>query len=488
MSDAAITQLLSRLEAVAARLESVEKQLQSGGGAGAGAASAPAASGEVSKAVADFDNLVSTYIDEYVNVSAKIDPLVKQQADLVKQAVQAQRDLLYKASQSKKPDAGTFASLLKPTSDLMGKIVAIRDSNRASKVFGHLSTISEGISALGWVAMPPTPGPFVDEARASSEFYSNKLLMQYRKDESAEGKTQVAWVTAWNTFLKELRAFIKTYHTTDLTWNAQGGDVSKVATPAAAAPASTSGGPPPPPAAGPPPPPVVDLSAAGSGGGSSHAALFAEINAVKERQAGGKTAGLKHVTKDMKTKNQEKTAAVVPAVVAAKKPAAAAAPKLGPPKFELDGAKWKIENQVGNKNIVIENPETRHTVYIYKCFDSVIQIKGKVNSIMLDSCKKTGLVFENAISVAEVVNCSSVQVQCTGKVPSVAIDKTSGCQVFLSAEGFDTEVVTSKSDEMNVVLPGLNPNDDIIEIPIPEQFRTLIKDRKLVTEAVAHSG
>lgn len=485
MSDAAITQLLSRLEAVAARLESVEKQLQSGGGAGGAASSAPAASGEVTKAVSEFDNLVSTYIDEYVNVSAKIDPLVKQQADLVKQAVLAQRDLLYKASQSKKPDATTFGNLLKPTSDLMGKIVAIRDANRASKVFGHLSTISEGITALGWVASPPTPGPFVDEARASSEFYSNKLLMQYRKDESAEGKTQVAWVTAWNTFLKELRAFIKTYHTTDLTWNPQGGDVSKVAS--AAAPPASSGGAPPPPAAGPPPPPVVDLSAASSGGGA-HAALFAEINAVKERQAGGKTAGLKHVTKDMKTKNMEKTAAPVPAAAPVRKPAAAAAPKLGPPKFELDGQKWKIENQVGNKNIVIENPEVRQTVYIYKCHDSVIQIKGKVNSIMLDSCKKTGLVFENAISVAEVVNCASVQVQVTGKVPSVAIDKTSGCQVFLSAEGFDTEIVTSKSDEMNVVLPGLNPNDDIIEIPIPEQFRTLIKDRKLVTEAVAHSG
>jgi adenylyl cyclase-associated protein len=163
----------------------------------------------------------------------------------------------------------------------------------------------------------------------------------------------------------------------------------------------------------------------------------------------------------MKTKNMEKTAAPVPAVAPVRKPAAAAAPKLGPPKFELDGQKWKIvrlpclpssvadtlltlslslslsylqENQVGNKNIIIENPEVRHTVYIYKCHDSVIQIKGKVNSIMLDSCKKTGLVFENAISVAEVVNCASVQVQVTGKVPSVAIDKTSGCQVFLSAE------------------------------------------------------
>jgi len=104
------------------------------------------------------------------------------------------------------------------------------------------------------------------------------------------------------------------------------------------------------------------------------------------------------------------------------------------PPLSLSLFPYLQENQVGNKNIIIENPEVRQTVYIYKCHDSVIQIKGKVNSIMLDSCKKTGLVFENAISVAEVVNCASVQVQVTGKVPSVAIDKTSGCQVFLSAE------------------------------------------------------
>jgi len=487
MSDAAIAQLLSRLESVASRLESVEKQLAAGGGGG-GAAAAP---GEVSKAVVEFDQLVSTYINEYVSLSAKIDPLVKQQADLVVQAIQAQRDLIAKASQSKKPDTATFQNLLKPTSDFISKIVALRDANRPTKVFNHLSTISEGIPALGWVAAAPTPGPFVDDARASSEFYSNKLLVQYRKDESAEGKTHVAWVHAWNTFLKELRQYIKNYHTTDLSWNPQGGDVAKATVSAAApAPASSAGGPPPPPAAGPPPPPVVDLSAQASGGASAHAALFAEINSIKERQKGGKTEGLKHVTKDMKTKYQDKSAGPVsasPGAPAARK-TPASAPKLGPPKFELDGQKWKIENQVGNREIVIENPETRHTVYIYKCQDSVIQIKGKVNSIMLDSCKKVGLVFENAISVVEVVNCSSVQVQITGKVPSVAIDKTSGCQVFLSAEGLGAEIVTSKSDEMNVVLPPLTPNDDITELPVPEQFRTLVKDRKLVTEAVQHSG
>jgi len=333
----------------------------------------------------------------------------------------------------------------------------------------------------------PTPGPFVDEARGSSEFYSNKLLVQYRHDQSEVGKLNVSWVQAWNTFLKELRVFIKNYHTTELSWNPQGGDVSKATV--ASAPASSSGGPPPPPAAGPPPPPAVDLTPpAGGGGPSGAAALFAEINAVKERQAGGKTEGLKHVTKDMKTKNIKEGAPVVASKAAPKLSAAKPVAKLGPPIFELDGQKWKIENQVGNQAIVIDNPDQKQTVYIYKCQDSVVQIKGKVNSIMIDSCKKVGVVFENAISVAEVVNCTSIQVQCTGKVPSVAVDKTSGCQVYLSAQGLETEIVTSKSDEMNVVIPGLNPNDDIVETPIPEQFRTIIKDRKLVTEAVSHAG
>lgn len=41
---------------------------------------------------------------------------------------------------------------------------------------------------------------------------------------------------------------------------------------------------------------------------------------------------------------------------------------------------------------------------------------------------------------------------------------------------------------MNVVLPPLDPQDDITEIPIPEQFRTLISNRKLVTTPVEHSG
>jgi len=42
------------------------------------------------------------------------------------------------------------------------------------------------------------------------------------------------------------------------------------------------------------------------------------------------------------------------------------------------------EFQQGNQQLVIENPEPRHTVYIYKCENSVVQIKGgKVNAITI---------------------------------------------------------------------------------------------------------
>jgi adenylyl cyclase-associated protein len=58
-------------------------------------------------------------------------------------------------------------------------------------------------------------------------------------------------------------------------------------------------------------------------------------------------------------------------------------------------------------------------------------VKGKVNTVSLDKCKQTGLVFEEVIATCEVVNCNSVQVQCLGNIPTVSIDKTDGCQLFV---------------------------------------------------------
>ena len=53
----------------------------------------------------------------------------------------------------------------------------------------------------------------------------------------------------------------------------------------------------------------------------------------------------------------------------------------------------------------------------------------------------------------QIVNCKGLQVQVKGSVPSVAIDKTDGCQVYLSYASTGAQIVTSKSSELNVSFP-----------------------------------
>jgi adenylyl cyclase-associated protein len=279
-------------------------------------------------------------------------------------------------------------------------------------------------------------------------------------------------------FYPALVAFIKKYHTTGLVWNPKGGDASSAsaAAPAAAAPKAAA-----------PAKPKPKLGGGGPGGGG----LFAELN--KKGADGTVTSGLKKVDRSQMThKNPELRASSV-VKAEPKKTAKAPAKKFGggpkgDPVFELSGNKWKVEFQQGAHTLEIAEPETKHVIYMYGCTESMLTVKGKVNSIMMDNCKKCVIVFQDCVSVCEIVNCKSARVQILGKVPSVAIDKTSGCQVFLSKDCLDCEFVTAKSDEMNIVIPPESDDADITEYAVPEQFKTTydVAKKCLITEAVAH--
>lgn len=152
-----------------------------------------------------------------------------------------------------------------------------------------------------------------------------------------------------------------------------------------------------------------------------------------------------------------------------------------PPVFELQDKKWKVEFFTNKHDLVIEDTDLKQTVYVYQCKDCTIQVKGKINSITLDSCQKVGLVFDDVLSTVEFINSKSVQMQVMGKVPTVSIEKTDGVQVYLSKKSLDTEIVSSKSSSMNILIPN-ESGDDFTEHPVPEQFKTLINSsRKLTT-------
>lgn len=472
---AELANLVQRLEVAVGRLESM-----SGPGGSAGGS----AGGAVCAYVEAFDEIVGGPLAQYLSLSQKIGGDVQKHAEMVKQGFSSQRQLLITASSSQKPSDTVLTSLLQPVSKSIQQVQSFREQNRSSPLFNHLSAVSESVPALGWVAMAPKPCPFVKEMQDAAMFYTNRVLKDYKEKD----KTHVDWVKAYINIWTELQNYIKQHHTTGLTWSKSG----PVASASAAPPSAPAGGCPAPPPPGPPPPPM-DLG--GSSGGGDSAAdkrneLFASINKGSDI-----TKGLKHVSDDQKTHknpNLRTQGASVrtgpkPFSSPSARPAAAAPPtRTLPPVLELDGKKWKVENQEGVQDLVIDKTELKQVVYAYKCNKSTLQVKGKINSITVDNCKKMGLVFDDVVGIVEVINCKDVKVQVMGKVPTISINKTDGCHVYLSSDSLSCEIISAKSSEMNVLVP--DKDGEFTEIPVPEQFKTVWDGKKLVTTATEIAG
>ncbi|XP_058126069.1 microtubule-associated protein futsch isoform X2 [Anopheles ziemanni] len=423
-----------------------------------------------------YDDILQGSFADFFDLSNQIGDDVATQAQFVEQAFEAQYKFLEKAATSSAPSNADLQELLKPTSDRIAVIQEFRERSRTSKFFNHLSAISESIPALGWVCVAPAPGPYVKEMNDAGQFYTNRVL----KDWKEKNATHVEWARKWIQTLTELQAYIKQYHTTGLVW----GGKNKPAVGGGAVP------PPPPPGGMPPPPPMMplgDVTAAG-GAGDERSALFAQIN-----QGADITKGLKKVTADMQThKNPGLRSGPAPYKAPAgvsngtKSVAPPAAAVAKPPTFTRDGKKWLIEYQKNNHGLVVDQAEMNNVVYMFRCEGSTLTINGKINSVVMDSCKKCSLVFDSLVASAEFVNCQSVQMQAIGKVPTISIDKTDGCQMYLSEGSLDVEIVSSKSSEMNVMIP--KGNGDYAEQPIPEQFKTVIKGASLNTTCVESLG
>ncbi|XP_059412213.1 adenylyl cyclase-associated protein 2 isoform X2 [Carassius carassius] len=423
-----------------------------------------------------FDNLLSGSVSEYLRTSTAIGGDVAKHAEMVSNALQVQRAFLKMTMTHKEPAKTAMADLLRPLSDLIQEVQNFREKNRGSSLFNHLSAVSESIPALGWVAVYQKPGPYVKEMNDAAMFYTNRVLKDYKDTDPRH----VEWVRSYLSIWNELQTYIKEHHSTGIIWNKTG----PVATPSLFSASCDGPCPPPPPPPPGPPPMFMDDSPKPDDTSAQHSALFAQLN-----QGEAITKGLKHVSDEQKThknpnlRSQEgRTHQGSPAK--SQNPSSSA--KKHSPVLELEGKKWRVEHQEKSHDLVIEETELRQVVYVFSCSNSTLQIKGKVNSIIVDNCKKLGLVFDSVVGIAEIINSRDIQLQVMGKVPTISINKTEGCHVYLSKDSLDCEIVSAKSSEMNVLVP--EGEDDYREFPIPEQFKTLWDGSSLVTEPTKIAG
>lgn len=514
-----IVNILKRLEHATSRLENIthfqEESYKAGAGpkevGGAGtkdqleSASAPettnSAPAEKVKFVREFEDLIKSHVEPFVEASGKIDLVVGEVAGNFKDAFVAQTRFLTIVSQTKKPDISdpAFMEVLQPINEKIGAINTVKDANRRSEYFNHLNTLSDGAPVLGWI-VSETPVSFISEFKDSAQFWANRVIKDFKEKDPVHAE----WVKLFYAVFDALRAYVKEYHTTGPSWNPKGKllkeslsepepAVEKQATTTAPAPApAPSGGAPPPPP--PPPAPPSNLFEESSNKETSGGlgAVFADLNKGSDI-----TSGLKKVDKSQMThKNPElrKQGALERKPTPPKKPTTLSTktnvPQKKPARKELvDGSKWIIENFTAAdapEPIVIEVEKTQ-SVFIGKTSGVTIQIKGKGNAVSISETQKTGVVVDSLISGIDVIKSFKFGVQVTGLVPLISVDKCEEGSIYLSQESVDAEsqVISSNTTALNInVLEG----EDFVEIPVPEQLVHTIKNGKLVSEVVEHAG
>lgn len=523
-----LTTLIKRLEAATSRLEDIalssvglEASTANGSSSAQGTGSIPSAppmpglaSVPASKptiilprSIEAYDILLNTELNAWVELSSKLGGVIDGQAKAVLQAFFAQRQFLLVTTKAKKPDmsSSVYIDTLKDLEQAMEKVDNVRQSNREPALKDPLSLVADGVGALAWITVEsnPKPADYVAELFGGAQMFGNKVLKEYKEKPD---RTNVEWVQAFYKLFKSLATYIKEYHTNGVAWNKEGIDAGEAlkqvkSSPAgvttngsAAPPPSAAGAPPPPPP--PPPPPMPQASKPQA---ADMGAVFNELN-----RGEAVTAGLKKVDPSQMTHKNPSLRANAPVPTRSdstgsigrskspappgKKPKPESMRTKKPPRKELDGNKWIIDNFDSPGDIVEIEATLTHAILISRCKSTTIRIVGKANAISVDNSARTSLIIDSLVSSVDVIKCPNFALQVFGSLPTVLLDQVDSAQIYLSKDSTNTEIFTSKCTSININLPPKDEDGDYAECPIPEQFRSYIKDGQLVSEIVEHAG
>jgi len=199
---------VARLSAIVSRIEAAAARGPVSGGSSGGSSSSAAT-------VTEFTVYVDDVVKPFLALSDKIGDDVQKLGGLVLVVVNTHKDLLEKASKSKKPSQADLQNLLGPLSGAISEVSNFREKNRKSKQGNHLAAVSDGIAAFGWVAIAPTPVPYIKDMVPSAQFYTNKILVEFK----GKDPTQVDWANGFIKVMNELADYVKKHHTTGLVWS-----------------------------------------------------------------------------------------------------------------------------------------------------------------------------------------------------------------------------------------------------------------------------
>ena len=159
-----------------------------------------------------------------------------------------------------------------------------------------------------------------------------------------------------------------------------------------------------------------------------------------------------------------------------------------PPRKELDGNKWIIENFDSPSEVLEIDAKITHSILISRCTKTTIRVLNKANAISIDSSSRVSLLIDSLVSSVDVIKTPRFEMQVFGTLPTIMLDQVDGATLYLGKESLETEVFTSKCTAVNINVPGKRDDEDYRECPLPEQIKSVIRNGVVVSEIVEHAG
>jgi len=205
--------LLHRLEALAAKLESIKLAGKGGGGD----------EKESSRSVTAWDEFYKTDVVPFVD-AAKLIKGAEKIADMAEHAFKGIGKIVSDASVHKKPSDEVLGALLGP----VGKIIGDADTyaDKRSAAFNFQKAFAEVVQALSWVV---TPGPkaHITGQLEAADFYLSKILTDAKKLEGADQQHYRDFVARLKKAFTSMAAFTDEFFKQGLEWNPKGTPLSK---------------------------------------------------------------------------------------------------------------------------------------------------------------------------------------------------------------------------------------------------------------------
>ncbi|KAH3745088.1 cyclase associated protein [Pelomyxa schiedti] len=269
-----------------------------------------------------------------------------------------------------------------------------------------------------------TPVSFLEDMFPGTEYYTNRAIVQSRDKDPA----MVEWANGFTSFLRELTDYVRLFHPTGVTWNPEG----DVITPAPEEPSE---------------------------------ACTDERNSTEHESASSRVYKFKAIDRTPS--------------------------KPTIPRCEKKGRKWIVENQNATE-LRIFSTNQNENVSIFSCKDSNILVENKVHTVSIGKCTNCAVIVQQGVlSSVDIYDSSSIQLQIKKKAPSILVDRSSCVTLWLGEEAREaapTEITTCVSSSVNISIPNSYITEEVLELPIPEQVRSIVfQGGKLFSECVKHS-